>query len=299
MLVRLGCLERGGSPPEGLTGIKRGLYLAAFDQLADPRVLADLAGRAEASGWDGVFLWDRIAYPPQGRAVADPWVALSAIAVATETLRLGPLVTPLARRRVQKITRESVTLDQLSDGRLTMGVGLGNPADFVSFGEVVDPRERGRVLDESLERLDRFWRGEFNPLPVQRPGFRSGWRRTGPIAVRSDARCAGTGCSRSTFPGPSNWPCSPRRSPGRVGVTITSIWLSTSPRGRRSAVGSRGRHLGADQFRAATPRERGPCGHRGRPVTSGPSKGAGRRNAWTAGICPAMLRELTAQHHDR
>lgn len=132
-------------------------------------MLADLAGRAESSGWDGLFLWDRIAYPPDGRAVADPWVALSAIALATETLRLGPLVTPLARRRVQKVARESVTLDLLSDGRLTMGVGLGNPADFVSFGEVVDPRERGRILDESLERLDRFWRGEFNPLPVQRP----------------------------------------------------------------------------------------------------------------------------------
>jgi alkanesulfonate monooxygenase SsuD/methylene tetrahydromethanopterin reductase-like flavin-dependent oxidoreductase (luciferase family) len=50
-----------------------------------------------------------------------------------------------------------------------MGVGLGNPADFVSFGEVVDPRERGRLLDQGLERLNRYWRGEFSPLPVQRP----------------------------------------------------------------------------------------------------------------------------------
>jgi alkanesulfonate monooxygenase SsuD/methylene tetrahydromethanopterin reductase-like flavin-dependent oxidoreductase (luciferase family) len=143
--------------------------LAPFDRLADPRLLAELAGRAESSGWDGLFLWDRIAYPPLGRAVADPWVALSAIAMATETLRLGPMVTPLARRRVQKVARETVTLDHLSNGRLTVGVGLGNAADFVPFGEVVDPRERGRVLDESLERLDGFWRGEFTPLPVQRP----------------------------------------------------------------------------------------------------------------------------------
>jgi alkanesulfonate monooxygenase SsuD/methylene tetrahydromethanopterin reductase-like flavin-dependent oxidoreductase (luciferase family) len=137
--------------------------------LADPRLLAELAGRAESSGWDGLFLWDRIAYPPPGRAVADPWVALSAIALATETLRLGPMVTPLARRRVQKVARETVTLGHLSNGRLTVGVGLGNPADLVPFGEVVDPRERARVLDESLERLDGFWRGEFNPPPVQRP----------------------------------------------------------------------------------------------------------------------------------
>ena len=149
--------------------MKRGLYLAPFDELADPRLLADLAGRAESSGWHGLFLWDRIAYPPPGRAVADPWVALSAIAMATETLRLGPMVTPLGRRRVQKVARESVTLDQLSNGRLTMGVGLGNPDDLVPFGEVVDQRERGRLLDEGLERLDAFWRGEFSPLPVQHP----------------------------------------------------------------------------------------------------------------------------------
>ena len=114
--------------------------------------MADLAGRAEARGWDGLFLWDRIDYPPPGRAVADPCVALSAVAMATETLRLGPMVTPLSRRRVQKVARESVTLDLLSNGRLTMGVGLGNPADLVSFGEEVDPRERARVLDESLGR---------------------------------------------------------------------------------------------------------------------------------------------------
>jgi alkanesulfonate monooxygenase SsuD/methylene tetrahydromethanopterin reductase-like flavin-dependent oxidoreductase (luciferase family) len=143
--------------------------LAPFDGLADPRLLAELAGRAETSGWDGFFLWDRIAYPPAGRAVADPWVGLSAIALATETLRLGPMVTPLARRRVQKVARETVTLDHLSSGRLTMGVGLGNPDDLVPFGEVVDPRERARMLDDSLERLDGFWRGEFTPLPVQRP----------------------------------------------------------------------------------------------------------------------------------
>ena len=143
--------------------------MAPFDQLADPRLLVDLARLAESRGWDGLFLWDRITYPPQGRPVADPWVALSAIAVATETLRIGPMITPLSRRRVQKVARETVTLDHLSNGRLTLGVGLGNPEDFEPFGEVVDPRERARLLDEGLDRLDGFWRGGFSPLPVQRP----------------------------------------------------------------------------------------------------------------------------------
>ena len=149
--------------------MKRGLYLAPFDELADPRLLAELARLAEAHGWAGVFLWDRIAYPPQGRPVADPWVALSAIALATTTIRLGPMVTPLSRRRVQKFARETVTLDHLSNGRLTIGVGLGNAADFEPFGEVTDPRERARLLDDGLERLDGYWRGGFQPLPVQSP----------------------------------------------------------------------------------------------------------------------------------
>ncbi len=153
-----------------MTVIERGLYLAPFDQLADPRLLVDLAGLAESRGWAGLFLWDRITYPPRGRDVADPWVALSAVALATETIRLGPMITPLSRRRVQKVARETVTLDHLSNGRLTLGVGLGSDADdFEPFGEVTEPRERARILDDGLERLDGFWRGGFSPLPVQRP----------------------------------------------------------------------------------------------------------------------------------
>ena len=134
-------------------------------------MLVDLARGAESRGWDGVFLWDHIVHRPPVRAVADPWVALSAIAASTERLRLGPMVTPLSRRRVQKVARETVTLDHLSRGRLTLGVGLGsdNPAELVPYGEVRDPRERARLLDEGLSRLAAFWGGEFEPPPVQQP----------------------------------------------------------------------------------------------------------------------------------
>jgi alkanesulfonate monooxygenase SsuD/methylene tetrahydromethanopterin reductase-like flavin-dependent oxidoreductase (luciferase family) len=147
------------------------LYLAPFDELADPRVLVELAIQAESSGWDGLFVWDHIVWRAPVRAVADPWVALSAIATQTERLRLGPLVTPLSRRRVQKLARETVTLDHLSAGRLTLGVGLGssNPDELVPFGEVVEPRERARLLDHGLSRLAELWAGEFDPPPVQRP----------------------------------------------------------------------------------------------------------------------------------
>ena len=150
---------------------KRGIFLAPFGELADPCLLVELASLAEARGWDGFFLWDHVAYRAPVRAVADPWVALSAVASATGRLRLGPLVTPLSRRRVQKLARETVTLDGLSNGRLTLGVGLGSDRnnELEPFGEVVDARERARLLDEGLDRLNAFWGGEFEPLPVQRP----------------------------------------------------------------------------------------------------------------------------------
>jgi alkanesulfonate monooxygenase SsuD/methylene tetrahydromethanopterin reductase-like flavin-dependent oxidoreductase (luciferase family) len=150
---------------------KRGIFVAPFDELVDPRTVAELAAQAEDRGWDGFFLWDHIRYRPPTEAVADPWIALSAIALATERLRIGPLVTPLARRRMQKLARETTTLDLLSRGRLTLGVGLGGDrnGEFEPFGDPGDPRERARRLDEGLEELNGYWTAEFKPPPVQQP----------------------------------------------------------------------------------------------------------------------------------
>jgi len=150
---------------------RRGIFVAPFDELSDPRLIAELAAAAEARGFDGFFVWDHVNYRPPTRAVADPWVALSAIACATERIRIGPLVTPLSRRRVQKVARETATLDLLSGGRLVMGVGLGSEhnGELEPFGEVSDPRERAKLLDAGLKRLSSYWGGEFEPLPVQRP----------------------------------------------------------------------------------------------------------------------------------
>src|SRR4051794_325944 len=149
----------------------RALFLAPFDELSDPKLLAELGAEAEEWGWDGLFLWDHVNYRPPVSAIADPWVALSAIATATTRLRIGPMVTPLSRRRVQKLARETVTLDRLSDGRLVLGVGLGSDrnGELEPFGEVVDPRRRARMLDDGLDRLQEYWGGTFAPPPVQAP----------------------------------------------------------------------------------------------------------------------------------
>ena len=151
--------------------MRRGIFVAPFDELADPRLLMELASLAEEKGWDGFFLWDHIRYRAPTRAVLDPWIALSAIALATERIRIGPMVTPVARRRPHKLARETVTLDLLSQGRLTLGVGLGGDrnGELGPFGDETDPKARARLLDDGLARLAGYWAEEFQPGPVQIP----------------------------------------------------------------------------------------------------------------------------------
>jgi alkanesulfonate monooxygenase SsuD/methylene tetrahydromethanopterin reductase-like flavin-dependent oxidoreductase (luciferase family) len=162
-----------------------GFWVPLFDELADPRVAARLAAEAEDVGWDGFFVWDNLTWAAPVERVADPWISLAAAAVATESVRLGPMVTPVARRRPTKLARETASLDQLADGRLTFGVGLGDDlfgGEFVSTGEQVNAPIRAKMLDETLEILTAAWSGQpvchrgehyviddltFLPTPVQ------------------------------------------------------------------------------------------------------------------------------------
>jgi alkanesulfonate monooxygenase SsuD/methylene tetrahydromethanopterin reductase-like flavin-dependent oxidoreductase (luciferase family) len=150
---------------------RRGIFVAPFDELADARKLARLAAEAEEAGWDGFFLWDHVAYREPVGALADPWVTLAAIACATERVRIGPLITPPARRRIHKLARETVTLDRLSGGRLIFGAGLGsdNSGEFSRFGEEPDAKARAALLDDGLDQLVAYWDGEFEPRPLQAP----------------------------------------------------------------------------------------------------------------------------------
>lgn len=133
-----------------------GLTLPIFDLMADPSVLADLAVGAEEAGWDGVFLWDHVYYREPTTALTDPWIALAAMAARTRRIRIGPMVTPLARRRPQVVARQLVALDHLSGGRVVLGAGLGldsSGGELSRFGEETDDRRRAGMLDEALELL--------------------------------------------------------------------------------------------------------------------------------------------------
>jgi alkanesulfonate monooxygenase SsuD/methylene tetrahydromethanopterin reductase-like flavin-dependent oxidoreductase (luciferase family) len=166
--------------------IKYGLDVSTAGKYADPRLLAEMAFDAEQAGWDGFFLWNVVFYADQPDApVAEPTVALAAIAIKTQRIRIGALLTPLARRRPWSVVREAVTLDHLSNGRLIFGAGLGYyDRDFTAFGEDYDPKIRAEKLDEGLEILAGLWSGEnfsfhgkhYNiqnarllPKPVQSP----------------------------------------------------------------------------------------------------------------------------------
>ena len=160
------------------------LNVPNFGEYGDARVLAGLAREAEESGWDGFFIWDHIAWEG-AENYADPWISLAAIAVQTKSIKLGPMVTPLPRRRPWKVAHEAATLDRLSGGRLILGVGIGGrKREFDFLGEEPDAKRRAAMLDEGLEILTEMWSAEpfthqgthyeiseaqLTPPPVQRP----------------------------------------------------------------------------------------------------------------------------------
>lgn len=163
-----------------------GLYIPNFKCFGEARTVAELAQAAESAGWDGIFIWDHVSRRPEMGAVVDPWIALTAVAMVTERLRFGAMVTPVPRRRPWKLARETVSLDRLSNGRLVFGAGIGSGRgmEWDALGEETDPRVRGAMLDEGLEIIAGLWSGEpyqyhgayydvaeghFQPGPTQTP----------------------------------------------------------------------------------------------------------------------------------
>lgn len=164
--------------------MKQAVYCSNFGAFGNPAALVSVAQAAEAAGWDGCFIYDHILWQP-GEAIdsCDPWVALAAMAQATEKITLGPMITPLARRLPWEVAHQVVALDHLSGGgRFILGVGLGVDREYEAFGLGESPRERAARLDEVLVLLRELWSGErvqhdghwhlndvvFRPVPLGR-----------------------------------------------------------------------------------------------------------------------------------
>lgn len=162
--------------------MKFGVWCELFQ---DAPTLVEMAVEAEQAGWDGFFIWDTVVFSIEETfPIADPWVVLGAIAANTKRIRIGTMVTPLPRRRPWVVARETVSVDRLSNGRLTLGVGLGEGPDLENFGEETDLKVRAAQLDEGLDLLTKLWTGErvdhrgehyraegvtFLPKPLQSP----------------------------------------------------------------------------------------------------------------------------------
>jgi alkanesulfonate monooxygenase SsuD/methylene tetrahydromethanopterin reductase-like flavin-dependent oxidoreductase (luciferase family) len=143
------------------------------------REVVECAVEAEAAGWDGIFVSDA---PSWG--YSDPWTVLAAIAVKTNRIRLGTWITPIPLDLPWRVAHALASLDQLSNGRVLLGAGLGTPSEYKMFTGSYDAKELGRKYDEALEIITGLWKGEpysfsgefFNMdnaklpvLPVQQP----------------------------------------------------------------------------------------------------------------------------------
>lgn len=143
--------------------MKYAVYAPNFNDYGEPQALVELAVVAEQAGYDAIFLWDHLMFSNEPPLPAcDALTTLAAIAQATSRLRMGAMITPVARRRPWKLARELVTLDRLSHGRIHFGVGLGEPAEleFAAFGEQAEAKHRAGRLDEGLEIIMRLCAGE-------------------------------------------------------------------------------------------------------------------------------------------
>ncbi len=131
-----------------MSNIKFGFILP----FADARTVADLAPEIESTGWDGLFLGEALWHH-------DAWIALTAAAMVTQRLRLGTMLTPLPGFNPRKLAAESASLDNLSQGRVILSVGIG--ATWMGYqafpDEATDRKTRAEMLDEGIDILTQLY----------------------------------------------------------------------------------------------------------------------------------------------
>ncbi len=138
----------------GERSVSHGLWLANYKTNGVKQVV-DAAVLAEESGWDGIFLSDSI-----WEGWTEPWTLHAAITARTERIKLGTWITPIPRHLPWELAFKLATLDQLSDGRVICGAGLGIPEEYETFGGSYEPRLLGEKYDEALQIIEGLWTNE-------------------------------------------------------------------------------------------------------------------------------------------
>jgi len=131
-----------------------GMHTGVVLPFLDAAEVADAAVLAEQHGWDAIFLAEVV-------WGVDAWVSLTAAAMRTERIRLGTMLTPLARFKPWDVASRVGTLDRLSGGRVQLTVGLGalHPG-WTAFEPDAGRAERALLLDEGLAVYDGLMRGQ-------------------------------------------------------------------------------------------------------------------------------------------
>jgi alkanesulfonate monooxygenase len=155
-----------------------------FPELPDAQALVEFGVRMEELGYDSLWVWDHILLGVDPHfPIIDPLSLLTAVGARTKTIKLGTGVLVLPLRNPLILAKQLSSMDQLSQGRLILGLASGwYEREFDAVG--VPYRRRGRIMDENLEIMTRLWRedvvsaevGPYNmrasvmfPKPVQRP----------------------------------------------------------------------------------------------------------------------------------
>lgn len=120
-----------------------------FILMGHPTKVVELAQEAEAAGWDGVFLSDDW---------TTAWIMLAAIAMRTQRIRLGTMLTPLPEQLPGYVAAQTATLDHLSGGRVMLAAGLGIVEQ--DQADLLNNKVRAERFDEALDILAGRWRGE-------------------------------------------------------------------------------------------------------------------------------------------
>ena len=196
------------------------------------------ARTAEAAGFDGLWTWDHLAGAVHGeRQVHECWTLLTTLAAVTERVTIGPLVLNVANREPAMTALMAATLQELSGGRLLLGLGAGGGSDTPyaeeqeALGRTVapDPRRRAAVRD-AVDAIRQTWTGRLGgtpgflvpdpPPPIVVGGF--GPRMATLAGEIADGFNTQAGHPRPRRPGPA-------RPPGPRGPATGDGWGSGGP----------------------------------------------------------------------